>query len=443
MRWFLKFLLSCLVVALLVVVAGGFFLFEDQPRLPAMAPPSPEDVAATRAFVHQVREATGAAPDRDRQVSLPVDELRGAMRLGLRLVPSLRADAEIAGEVVRCSVSLPLPLPGGAKWLNAVVEIPQFDQRTSLARLEVGGRPLPRELSLRLAQFATNLLLGNRAGDTIVGSASQLRIEEETLIFTLDLDRDGRGQVIRGVFAMLRDDAMPAPAEIDEYYVKIRRGMDAGILADTGSFVPYLRFALESAHAAGSAGDLANAYTAAMFALTKACGARDFTLVVGRLAGDRLDRFGSWQTDCSKVTLAGRIDTRRHFITAAAIKAASNRGVAISIGEFKELHDSLSADSGFDFTDIAANNSGIRMSDFLMAQPAEAWPGILVRITAESDILPDFAEIPAIMPRAEFEASYRDVNSVAYHEELAAIEGMIDRVGLYGRGGLSGNSVVE
>ena len=58
-----------------------------------------------------------------------------------------------------------------------------------------------------------------------------------------------------------------------------------------------------------------------------------------------------------------RHDSRLHFITAAALKAASNRGFAVGVGEFKELYDSLSGDNGFDFTDLAANNSGIRLSD--------------------------------------------------------------------------------
>ena len=224
---------------------------------------------------------------------------------------------------------------------------------------------------------------------------------------------------------------MPSPAEIDRYYVLIRAAMERGELPQEGSFLPYLRFALQAAMEGATQESLQNDYTAAIFGLTKACGARDFTLVVGRLAGDDLRTFGDWQTSCQAVTFNGRVDSRRHFVTAAAVEAASNRGFAISVGEFKELYDSISGAGGFDFTDIAANNSGIRMSDYLMALPLQAWPDALARIAQESDVIVRFEGIPQIMPEAEFRARYRDVNSPEYFDELGRIEAKIDGLGLY------------
>ena len=160
-------------------------------------------------------------------------------------------------------------------------------------------------------------------------------------------------------------------------------------------------------------------------------GPRDSTLIFGRLVGDLLKDFRTWKTDCSEVTLAGRIDTRRHFTTAAAIKAASNRGFAISVGEFKELHDSISGAGGFDFTDIAANNSGIRMSDLFMSQPPEAWTGLIARLKTEGDVLASFEGIPSIMPEEEFKARFGDVTSPAYYDMLTVIEKNIDKVALH------------
>ncbi|MFT6738042.1 MAG: hypothetical protein ACJA0G_002184 [Kangiellaceae bacterium] len=81
-----------------------------------------------------------------------------------------------------------------------------------------------------------------------------------------------------------------------------------------------------------------NAYTAALFGLTKACGARDFAMFVGRLAFlEEVQSNRTWTTSCNDVTFNNRIDSRRHFITSAALQAASNRGFSVSIGEFKEL----------------------------------------------------------------------------------------------------------
>ena len=211
----------------------------------------------------------------------------------------------------------------------------------------------------------------------------------------------------------------------------IRQAIETEELKDQGSFLPYLKFAFKAALDAGRGGDLPNEYTAAMFALAKACGAQDFNLIVGQLAGREADQLGRWQKTCDDVSFNNRIDSRRHFITAAALRAASNRSLAITGGEFKELLDTISGAGGFDFTDIAANNSGIRMSDLMMAQSAAARPALLARLERENDVIVPFDSIPGLTPRREFEARYGNVGSTAYDEMLQKFEGKIDRLALH------------
>ncbi|MFN8830355.1 MAG: hypothetical protein ACK50Q_12830 [Labrys sp. (in: a-proteobacteria)] len=431
MRRFLRFLVGLCVILAMIPLGLGLVLLDDKPNVEAMLPPKPEDVRFTRAFVQKVRQATDATEPGADVISLPVDELRGMMRLGTRFLPSLRADAIIEGDVVSGSASLPVPWLTGTKWLNVRASVPAFEGRVSLRSAAIGPFDLPPDLALAAGQFAANLILGNNAGDTILRSATSLRIDNQTMIFTLRLNKDGRGNVIQSVFRSLRDGEMPSTSEIDAYYVKLRTAMDNGELPTEGSYLPYIIFTLKAAMEETSPEKLPNAYTAAFFALTKTCGAKDFTLIVGRLAGDALNTFGEWKTNCDAMTLAGRIDTRRHFTTAATIKAASNRGVAISVGEFKELYDSISGAGGFDFTDIVANNSGIRMSDLFMFQPRSVWPNLIEKMKAESDFLGSFEGVPGIMTEDVFKERFGDVNSPAYREMLARIEANIDRTTLH------------
>ncbi len=149
-----------------------------------------------------------------------------------------------------------------------------------------------------------------------------MRVDGDTISFTMQLDDEGRGSVIRGLFGAFRGNDMPGPDEVDRFYVKIRKAMDTGELPTEGSFLPHIKYTLDAALHGADDATLPNSYTAAIFGLAKACGARDFALGVGRLVRDRLDAFGQWKTDCSNVTFAGRFDSRRHFITAAAVQAA-------------------------------------------------------------------------------------------------------------------------
>jgi hypothetical protein len=291
---------------------------------------------------------------------------------------------------------------------------------------------LPPGPAVEAARVGANLVLGQQAGDVILGAAERLEITEGEMRFTMALGEEDKKGFMAGLFGALRGDEMPEPGEVDAYYVEIRRAIDEGRLPDAGSYLAHLRFVLARVLERSNDTTLANEYTAGIFGLAKACGAQDFALVVGRLVGDPLDNFGAWERDCSEVVFADRIDTRRHFTTAAALRAASNRGVSVSIGEFKELFDSVGWEAGgFDFSDIGANQSGIRLSDRVMAGSRADLARILEILQAEGDVLVDLSRVPQIMLRGAFEARYGSIDSAAYAAEVARIERLIDEVTIH------------
>ncbi|MEM6638034.1 MAG: hypothetical protein AAF667_19325 [Pseudomonadota bacterium] len=419
------------ILVFLAMVAAGFvfyFVLEDTPLLTDGGPPKPEDVVAARTFVRGVKQATRSDDAEPPELVLAEDDLNSIVRLGARLLPGLRSQVEVKPNEVRGAVAI--PVPGIARWLNLTASAPPFSGQVRLESVTAGPFDLPPDLSFQLGRVGANLIFGNGLGDALAQSASKMSIDGQNVVVELSIDSVGKNGFLRGVFGTMRSAEMPGPDEIDGYYRQIRRAMDGGTLPTSGSYLPYIQFTLQAALEGSDAESLPNAYTAAMFALARACGARDFTLIVGRLAGD-LGASGDWAANCKDVTLNGRIDSRRHFTTAAALQAASNRGFAVSIGEFKELYDSAFSDSGFDFTDIAANNSGVRMSNRLMSAPPDAWPALLERIATEPDVIVPFETVPQIMPRAEFEATYGDVESPAYKAEVARIEAQIDLLKLH------------
>jgi hypothetical protein len=422
----LRTLVVLAVLAALGVFATGTWFLQGAPALPEMTAPSPEDVRAARALYAQVQRAASDSAEAQ-EISLTDATLRSALRLGSRAVPGFRAEAWTRAGALDLAASVPVPWIGGTRWLNLRATVPPFDGRLALGQVTLGGRDLSPDLSLRLAQIGANLVLGNQNGDRIVKSATAMRISGETLTVALALDKGTTGDVVQGVFGALRDASLPAPKEIDRYYTRLRQAMDDGTLPDRGSFLPHILFTLEGALEDSTPESLPRAYTAAIFALTRACGAKEFAMIVGGLPDDRR----RWRTGCGKLTLAGRVDTRLHFTTAAAIEAAGNRGVAVSMGEFKELNDSLRGGSRFDFTDIAANNSGIRMSQLFMGQPPEAWPGLIARIRTEADLLASFTGLPSPLADSHFKATYGDVDSAAYGQVMQTIEERINATALH------------
>ncbi|MEP1356264.1 MAG: hypothetical protein ABJX32_04330 [Tateyamaria sp.] len=393
--------------------------------------PTPEDVQDARAFLHGVRASietdTHAAPFETTE-----SQLNSVLTLGARFIPGFRGRIEVVADVVIGTVSVPVPGTGQSTWLNLFVTAPAFEGQFAFSHVAVGSLSLPPGGALNLARIGANMAFGTRLGDTVLSSATAMRIQEDMVSFDLAIDEIGKNGVMRGVFGTLRGSELPDTQDIDRYYVLIRDAMEDGILPTEGSYLPYLQFTLAAALEGSATEGIPNAYTSAIFALTRICGARDFTMVVGGLAGGAALTDKGWRTDCKDLTLNERIDSRRHFTTAAALQAASNRGFAVSVGEFKELYDSLNAEKGgFDFTDLAANNSGIRMSNRLMAVPAEDWLGLMSRITEENNVIVTFDDIPQLMSRDTFQEKYGDVDSPEYQAKLALIETRIDALTLH------------
>lgn len=429
--------LGLVLVVLLLVAAGGLLatLVDAAPRTPAMTAPSPEDVAAARRFIKEVRTKTldGAPSARDRVLALNEREANGILRVATRMFPAGHAQVLVFDDRVFAQASLRLPWPLENKWLNVEGVAPEFQGTPRLEHLEVGSWSLPPGVLVQMGRIAANLILGNRAGDVALSSAEALVIEDDKLLVTLALREDDKKGFMEALFSTVRGEAMPSSETIDDYYVDLRRAIDAGELPDRGSFLPHLRFVLARVIERSNDETLANEYTAGVFALAKACGAQEFSLVVGRLVGRPQENPGTWQRVCDDVVFADRIDTRRHFSTSAALRAASNRGMSVSIGEFKELFDSLGGGSanGFDFSDIGADQSGIRLSDTIMAGTRADLKRTLTQLKAESDVLVDLTRLPQIMPRAEFEARFGSISSEAYAKQFAQIEALIDEIPIH------------
>jgi hypothetical protein len=332
---------------------------------------------------------------------------------------------------VAARASIPLPIPGPTRWINIEVRVPQFASRVTLERVAVGPMSIPPDIALEIGRIGANMISKNGLGDTLMTAASGMRIFDDTAYVDLQIDEVGKNGIMRGVFGALRGSEMPQRDLVESYDMRIREAMDRDILPDKGSFLPYLVFTLEAAHEGVTARgeDPSDAFTASIFALSNICGADLFFAALGSMNLEAPQDIRAWKAKCARLTLNDRIDSRRHFITAAALKAASNRNTSVSVGEYKELNDSLYG--GFDFTDMAANNSGIRLAERFMATPAEDWPRLISSIEAEQDVVVSFDGIPQILSRDEFTLQFGSIESDRYMQMLDRIETKIDALALH------------
>jgi hypothetical protein len=133
-----------------------------------------------------------------------------------------------------------------------------------------------------------------------------------------------------------------------------------------------------------------------------------------------------------RITLAGRQDFAKHFLTSAAIAISADTNIADSFGLMKEIDDA-SAGSGFSFTDVGADRAGVSFAEFATSNPQNAV--ILQRKLsgdlAEEVFIPSLAGLPEFMPEEEFVAKYGGVNQPEFQRVIADIEERISQLPLF------------
>lgn len=431
MRWLLWPLVMLVLLLIPAISILAALTLQPSPSVTSATAPTRADINTAKSVLNRFRAATSPL-DGGREITLTEGEISSLLRLGERAIPGARAAAQTSDGSVHLDASLPLRVLDGGPWINVSVTAPDFDDGVTLSAVQVGQLDIPPDFARYLGIRLADLWLGKGSGAELIEAFPSLHTRAGQSTLGMSVTADRRGDLARTLLSAFRGSDMPSGPEVDAYRQNLFEAFRDGTLQPSGSFTDHLTFLLKEAYANGAAGDLGREYTAAVFALTRACGSEHIRPYLGKLVpeGGLLDDAPIPPSVCGNAGLHDRVDLRRHFITAATLRAASNRGVAISIGEFKELSD-MGGSSGFDFTDIVANNSGIRLSDRMMSASAAEWPMILDMLSDEAKVIATLDGIPGAMSQAAFETTYTDVQSAEYFAVLNRIEARIDALAVH------------
>ncbi|MEO7559463.1 MAG: hypothetical protein ABIT23_04295 [Nitrosospira sp.] len=123
------------------------------------------------------------------------------------------------------------------------------------------------------------------------------------------------------------------------------------------------------------------------------------------------------------VTIDGRDDFAKHFMVSASIAAYADTALSDAIGLYKEVEDSRSG-SGFSFNDIAADRAGTKFGEKAVASESSAQQ-LQRRVASglkDSDLMPDWLDLPEFMSEAEFKHRFGGIDAPAYRGMMQKIE---------------------
>jgi hypothetical protein len=134
-----------------------------------------------------------------------------------------------------------------------------------------------------------------------------------------------------------------------------------------------------------------------------------------------------------RVTLARRPDLQQHFVYSAAIQLLTSRNVSDTVGEAKELLDSIKGGSGVSFVDLLADRAGVRFARIATGSPesARAVQLFFRQQRQESEIFPSKARLPEGLSQQVFEQHFQSIDSAVYQQMVQEIDRRLDALPLY------------
>ncbi len=133
-----------------------------------------------------------------------------------------------------------------------------------------------------------------------------------------------------------------------------------------------------------------------------------------------------------EVTLRGRQDLAQHFTVSALIVAYAGTPLANLAGLYKELKDAR-GDSGFSFSDLAADRAGTTFGD-AATRSVESARRLQARLTprlGEDDVMPGIDGLPDNLSQAEFTRRYGGVGAPAYNQLMEDIDRRVAALALF------------
>jgi hypothetical protein len=299
-------------------------------------------------------------------------------------------------------------------------------QGIEVDRLTVGPLQMPGRWLLPLVARLVDTLLREDQASLLLAGAHEFRIKGDSALLDVVPPPDLKAQLKQAVRILQASRLPPGDQERILHYYNLLVGIGAANSRRTESLNHYLTPLMAEAAKRGSA---VAENRAAIWALNIYFSNGALEALIGKVVSAQRALVRS----PPGVTLGGREDLLLHFLYSGGIALATQQGIGIAAGEFKELLDSGYGGSGFSFADLAADRAGLEFVTAATASEDEA-RRIQERIIAgnrEADFFPDISGLTEGLSDAQFEQQYGDVQSERYRRQVELIDRLIARLPIY------------
>ena len=324
----------------------------------------------------------------------------------------------VQNDAARVTASVPVPKSPIRIYINIDAVLTEATPLPSVKRLQLGRLALPRSLADWLLRQAIIQAIGEEVFHAGAAAVKKLDIRNRRVAVTYQWHPDLKENIRSALLA-------PEDRERLEVYQRrlgeITRSVSSPNVALTELLSPIFKLAQERSRR----DDPLMENRAAILIVT--------FYVNHQALHSLLPAARNWPEPVARtITLNGREDFSKHFMTSAALAAKAGGVLADAAGVYKEITDSRGG-SGFSFGDIAAGRAGTRFGEEAV-QSTKSAGKLQQRVGAgigDRDVIPTTEDLPEYMSEAEFMRRFGGVDEPAYREMMTDIEQYLAGLPLY------------
>lgn len=344
---------------------------------------------------------------------------------------AINANVQVAPETASIDIAMPLQTPVLPLYLNLYAELRQTDPGFELASIKLGNLPIPAWLIRGILSQGEKYLARNYVNyhelSDLGRSLKEINFTPNAAIMNLDWEPQMVSRVQSQVEQFLLS---PESKERILAYFRDINTLLEDVPQDSNSIslniLLYPLFANAGSRALKGA-DIVAEHRALLQALSLYVNESDVTALTTNTTQDNppLPRRLT-------VTIQRRQDLAQHFTSSAAMTANVGADITEILATSKEAHDARYR-SGFSFSDLAANISGIAFGSAATSSPerALALQERLAAATQETDYMPIVARDYTGLTEDDFSQQYQDRISQAYLDRVAEINSQIAVLPIY------------
>ena len=432
---FRLFLILVFFAVLGAPVAAVIMAVDKQPMIARLGDINFRDLQNAKTLAQRYDPRT-MPTDQITRVQASTAELNTLLKGATGVLKNVATKVQVTRYGVIGAVAAELPvqqIPGGpqieqllGKYLNIRLVIVPSRGGLRISRLAIGSLEIPDWVIEPAMEMALDRAMGPGKGKEVLSAVKGVRVAGDTV--TISFQPPPR--LMEDIkLAAKRQVTVSDPVRVRFYYAELHNLLSPLPRKGRVTVLQVMRPIFRLAKERSVNGDPVEENEAAILALSIILGETRFEKFVGDVRPEGMkNRPRSVRT----IRIDGRHDFVQHFWISAGLTLTGGDVAANIIGELKEVKDT-DKKSGFSFTDIGADRTGVRFAKDAVknATSARKFQDALANATSERVFFPAFKDLPEGLTVAQFKRRYGDVNSPAYKRIIADIDRRIGGIALY------------